>query len=127
MPEKTLLQIKNTLLKLAESVGGEKGTLIASFAELLELQFGEVSNDNMLLSQQIEQGLVRHLELLQAEVTSFKTMLVSRLNAMDRIVDDQNATMRQKLHSVSNFIMSLEQKIDELAMLLTDDSANEES
>lgn len=127
MSDLTQLQIKNTLLELAGTVGGREGKLIASFAELLELQFSEVSNEVASMSTETEKALIHHLELLQAEVTNVKTMLVSRLNSMDRVVDDQNMSMRQKLHSVSNFIMSLETKIDELAALLTDDNTSEES
>lgn len=111
----TLTRLRAVLNELSQLVGGEKGELIATLADLFEEQFVKQNNTAAQIMANIELGLSNHLQLLQKEVADLKVLMVER----QRNASVRDEVVSGKLHTLSNFIVSLEGKIDEIVQMLT--------
>lgn len=112
-------QLRSLLERIAQTDDlATRRELIRQFGVALEQRLTQINSNNAAVVGQVENTLRDDLGSVAAQIKALELSLLKLQNTLTGEIQQNREATSAKNHQLSNFVMSLENKIDELAQLV---------
>ena len=124
-----LTQIRENIRRLADGhlTDEERSQLLRDLADLFVHQFNRQNNNAAVIIEKEVLDIEQQFDTLASEVRAVRELMILRQNTLEQMVKDNHTNAANKAHQISNYVMAMEAKLNDIVELLTNERSYDQS